>query len=138
MPGRPTHPVGVPGGWIRPHDVGAGGDRPRGSRPGLAGGGGAGNWVPGAVPESARSANTAVRRAWPGGVREYRRRTVLLLACWLLGYSGLVYGVIGFLNLYLARVFSARAVFISGLISGVVGGAAGLLAAARLNERVER
>ena len=70
---------------------------------------------------------------------EYRGRTALLLACWLLGYSGLVYGVIGFLNLYLARVgFSARAVFISGLISGVVGGAAGLLAAARLNERVER
>ena len=70
---------------------------------------------------------------------EYGRRTVLLLACWLLGYSGLVYGVIGFLNLYLARVgFSARAVFISGLISGVAGGAAGLLAAARLNERVER
>jgi MFS family permease len=69
----------------------------------------------------------------------YRRRTVLLFACWLLGYSGLVYGVIGFLSLYLARVgFSARAVFISGLISGVVGGAAGLLAAARLNERVER
>ena len=70
---------------------------------------------------------------------EYGRRTVLLLACWLLGYSGLVYGVIGFLNLYLARVgFSAQAVFISGLISGVVGGSAGLLAAARLNERVER
>jgi MFS family permease len=70
---------------------------------------------------------------------EYRRCTVLLLACWLLGYSGLVYGVIGFLNLYLARVgFSAQAVFISGLISGVVGGAAGLLAAACLNERVER
>jgi putative MFS transporter len=70
---------------------------------------------------------------------EYGRRTVLLLACWLLGYSGLVYGVIGFLNLYLARVgFSAQAVFISGLISGVVGGAAGLLAAARLNERFER
>ena len=70
---------------------------------------------------------------------EYRHRTVLLLACWLLGYSGLVYGVIGFLNLYLAQVgFSARAVFISGLISGVVGGAAGLLAGARLNERVER
>ena len=70
---------------------------------------------------------------------EYRRRTALLLTCWLLGYSGLVYGVIGFLSLYLARVgFSAQAVFISGLISGVVGGAAGLLAAARLNERVER
>src|SRR5262249_18426734 len=70
---------------------------------------------------------------------EYRRRTALLLACWLLGYSGLVYGVIGFLNLYLARVgFPARDVFISGLISGVVGGAAGLLAAARLDEGVER
>lgn len=70
---------------------------------------------------------------------EYRRRTALLLACWLLGYSGLVYGVIGFLSLYLARVgFSAQAVFISGLIAGVVGGAAGLLAAARLNERFER
>ena len=26
---------------------------------------------------------------------EYRRRTALLLTCWLLGYSGLVYGVIG-------------------------------------------
>ena len=71
--------------------------------------------------------------------REYRGRTVLLLACWLLGYSGLVYGVIGFLNLYLARVgFSAHAVFVSGLVAGIVGGAAGLLAAGRLNERVER
>ena len=50
----------------------------------------------------------------------------LLLACWLLGYSGLVYGVIGFLNLYLAQVgFSAQAVFIPGLISGLVGGAPG-------------
>jgi putative MFS transporter len=71
--------------------------------------------------------------------REYRGRTVLLLACWLLGYSGLVYGPIGFLSLYLARVgFSARAIFVSGLVAGVVGGAAGLLAAGRLNERVER
>lgn len=71
--------------------------------------------------------------------REYRGRTVLLLACWLLGYSGLVYGPIGFLSLYLARVgFSAQAVFVSGLVAGVIGGAAGLLAAGRLNERVER
>ena len=71
--------------------------------------------------------------------REYRGRTVLLLASWLLGYSGLVYGVIGFLNLYLARVgFSAHAVFVSGLVAGIIGGAAGLLAAGRLNERVER
>ena len=71
--------------------------------------------------------------------REYRGRTVLLLASWLLGYSGLVYGVIGFLNLYLARVgFSAHSVFVSGLVAGIMGGAAGLLAAGRLNERVER
>lgn len=71
--------------------------------------------------------------------REYRGRTVLLLACWLLGYSGLVYGVIGFLSLYLARVgFPAHAVFVSGLVAGIIGGAAGLLAAGRLNERVER
>src|SRR6516165_7205896 len=71
--------------------------------------------------------------------REYRGRTVLLLGCWLLGYSGLVYGPIGFLALYLARVgFSAHAVFVSGLVAGIVGGAAGLLAAGRLNERVER
>ncbi len=70
---------------------------------------------------------------------EYRGRTVLLLACWLLGYSGLVYGPIGFLALYLARVgFSARDVFVSGLVAGVIGGAAGLLAAGRLNERFER
>ncbi len=70
---------------------------------------------------------------------EYRGRTVLLLACWLLGYSGLIYGPIGFLSLYLARVgFSAHAIFVSGLVAGVIGGAAGLLAAGRLNERVER
>ncbi|HEX8005767.1 MAG TPA: MFS transporter, partial [Trebonia sp.] len=70
---------------------------------------------------------------------EYRGRTVLLLACWLLGYSGLIYGPIGFLSLYLARVgFSARDNFVSGLVAGVIGGAAGLLAAGRLNERVER
>jgi len=68
----------------------------------------------------------------------YRRRTALLLACWLLGYRRLVYGVIGFLNLYLARVGSRPRPFISGLISGVVGGTAGLLAAARLNERRPR
>jgi len=45
--------------------------------------------------------------------REYRGRTVLL-------------------------GFSAQAVFVSGLVAGVIGGAAGLLAAGRLNERVER
>ena len=62
---------------------------------------------------------------------EYGGRTALLFTCWVLGYSGLIYGPIGFMNLYLARVgFSAQAIFIAGLISGVVGGAVGLLAAA--------
>ena len=71
--------------------------------------------------------------------REYGGRTALLLICWVLGYSGLVYGVIGFLNLYLARVgFGAQPVFISGLLAAVVGGTGGLLVAGRLNERFER
>jgi MFS family permease len=34
--------------------------------------------------------------------------------------------------------FSAHAVFVSGLVAGIIGGAAGLLAAGCLNERVER
>lgn len=68
----------------------------------------------------------------------YRARTTLLLACWFLGYSGLVYGPIGFANLYYARQgLAARTVFILGLIS-VIGAVAGLLISARLNERFER
>src|SRR5215469_11555704 len=71
--------------------------------------------------------------------RDYRGRTVLLLVCWLLGYSGLIYGTIGFQNLYLARVgFPAQSIFIAGLVASVLGGAAGLLFAGRLNERIER
>ena len=71
--------------------------------------------------------------------REYRSRTMLLLVCWVLGYSGLIYGTIGFQNLYLARVgFPAQSIFIAGLIASVLGGAAGLLFAGRLNERFER
>src|SRR5262252_11097218 len=71
--------------------------------------------------------------------REYRGRTVLLLVCWLLGYSGLIYGTIGFQTLYLASVgFPAQPIFIAGLIASVLGGAAGMLFAGRLNERFER
>ena len=69
---------------------------------------------------------------------KYGPRTILLFVCWFLGYSGLVYGPIGFLNLYLAREgFSARSVFTAGLVS-VVGGVGGLLLSGRLNERVDR
>ena len=70
---------------------------------------------------------------------EYRGRTALLLVCWLLGYSGLIYGTIGFQNLYLASVgFPARSIFVAGLVASVLGGASGLLFAGRLNERFER
>ncbi len=86
---------------------------------------------------------TAAAEAPRAGVRAlfgtgYRPQTVLLFVCWFLGYSGLVYGPLGFLNLYLAREgFSAQQVFVAGLIS-VVGGVGGLLVSGRLNERFER
>ena len=71
--------------------------------------------------------------------RDYGRRTALLFICWVLGYSGLVYGPLGFINLYLVRVgFSAREIFTAGLVSAVIGSPAGLLVAGRLNERFER
>lgn len=85
----------------------------------------------------------AVAEVPRGSVRElfgagYGPRTVLLFICWFLGYSGLVYGPLGFLNLYLAREgFSAQQVFLAGLIS-VIGGVGGLLVSGRLNERFER
>ena len=78
------------------------------------------------------------------GVRDlfgpaYRSRTALLLVCWILGYAGLVYGPLGFLNLYLVKVgFSAHDIFTAGLISALVGSPGGLILAGRLNERYER
>ena len=70
---------------------------------------------------------------------DYRGRTVLLLVCWILGYAGLVYGPLGFINLYLVKVgFSAHEIFTAGLISALVGSPGGLILAGRLNERVER
>lgn len=68
-----------------------------------------------------------------------RNRTALLLLCWILGYAGLVYGPLGFLNLYLVKVgFSAHDIFTAGLIAALVGSPGGLLLAGRLNERFER
>jgi putative MFS transporter len=96
----------------------------------------AGRLPPPIVADVAPHAGATVRDLFG---REYRGRTVLLLVCWLMGYSGLIYGTIGFQNLYLASVgFPARSIFIAGLIASVLGGAAGLLFAGRLNERVER
>ena len=71
--------------------------------------------------------------------RDYRGRTVLLLICWILGYAGLVYGPLGFINLYLVDVgFSAHDIFTAGLISALIGSPGGLILAGRLNERFER
>lgn len=78
------------------------------------------------------------------GVRDlfgprFRGRTVLLLVCWILGYSGLVYGPLGFINLYFVKVgFSAQTIFTAGLIASIFGAGAGLFIAGRLNERFER
>src|SRR5215471_7830260 len=96
----------------------------------------AGTLPPPHVADVAPHAGATVRDLFGA---EYRGRTALLLVCWLLGYSGLIYGTIGFQNLYLARVgFPAQSIFIAGLIASVLGGAAGLLFAGRLNERFER
>src|SRR5262249_29257995 len=96
----------------------------------------AGTLPPPIVADVAPHARASVRDVFG---REFRGRTVLLLVCWLLGYSGLIYGTIGFQNLYLARVgFPAQSIFIAGLVASVLGGAAGLLFASRLNERFER
>jgi len=96
----------------------------------------AGSLPPPQVGDVAPQARATVRDLFG---REYRGRTLLLLVCWLLGYSGLIYGTIGFQNLYLALVgFPARSIFIAGLIASVLGGAAGLVFAGRLNERFER
>lgn len=87
--------------------------------------------------------HTGVSHASRSSVRdlfgaEYGPRTALLFLCWFLGYSGLVYGPLGFLNLYLAREgFSAQSAFLAGLVS-VIGAVGGLLISARLNERFER
>ncbi|HEX6538504.1 MAG TPA: hypothetical protein VF155_04930, partial [Candidatus Dormibacteraeota bacterium] len=68
----------------------------------------------------------------------YRFRTALLVVCWFLGYSGIVYGPIGFASLYLAtQGYPARTIFILGLIA-VIGSVGGLLVSARLNERFDR
>jgi MFS family permease len=69
---------------------------------------------------------------------QYRRRTWVLIVCWLSGYAGLIYGVGAFFAVYMVdHGGSAHAVF------GTVAVAylalfAGLQVNARLGERVER
>lgn len=69
----------------------------------------------------------------------YRGRSIMLLAAWILGYSGIVYGFLGFLPLLLKTMgFNADQTFAVLLISSAGGGAVGLGFCALLNERVER
>src|SRR5262249_45202922 len=86
-------------------------------------------------------------RLWPnprstGGIcsdLDFGRQIALLLTCWILGYSGLVYGVGRFMTLYFARAgFSARTIFTAGLVASVIVAPVILLASGRLNERFER
>ncbi len=69
----------------------------------------------------------------------YGRRTVMLLAAWILGYSGIIYGFVGFLPLVLHGYgFDAKQTFGVLLASSVAGGCAGLAICALLGEAVER
>jgi MFS family permease len=70
---------------------------------------------------------------------QYRGRSIMLLVAWILGYSGIVYGFLGFLPLLLRTMgFNVDQTFAVLLISSAGGGALGLALCALLNERVER
>jgi MFS family permease len=70
---------------------------------------------------------------------EYGQRTILLLAAWIIGYAGLVYGFTGYLPALLATFgFSASQTFGALLVASVFGGCAGLAVNALVGEAVER
>ena len=69
----------------------------------------------------------------------YRQRSIMLLVAWILGYSGIVYGFLGFLPLLLKTMgMNADQTFAVLLVSSAGGGALGLALCAVLGERVER
>jgi MFS family permease len=70
---------------------------------------------------------------------QYGQRTFVLLAAWILGYGGIVYGFAGYEPALLqAFGLTAGQTFGVLLASNVVGGCAGLAICSWLNERVER
>ncbi len=91
-----------------------------------------------------RSADNPVVMAGPGAWKElftnplYRGRTCLLIACWMLGYAGLIYGVGAFFTVYMAdHGGSATFVFLTLAVAyGVLFVA--LQVNARISESVER
>jgi putative MFS transporter len=69
---------------------------------------------------------------------EYARRTVLLLACWILGYGGIVYGIAAYRIVFIvAQHHGANFTFGLGLVGAVIG-ALTLLINAYWGEKVER
>ena len=70
---------------------------------------------------------------------EYGQRTILLLAAWIIGYAGLVYGFTGYLPVLLRSFgFSASITFGALLVASVGGGCTGLAICALIGEAVER
>jgi len=70
---------------------------------------------------------------------EYAKRTVLLLFCWILGYSGIVYGAGAFRTLVLVQYdYSSHFIFAWYGITSLVGGGLGFLINSLLNERIDR
>ncbi len=70
---------------------------------------------------------------------EYGRRTLILLAAWVLGYSGIIYGFYGYQPAILrAYGLSPDETFAVILVAAVVGGCIGLGVCAVLGESVER
>jgi MFS family permease len=69
----------------------------------------------------------------------YRARSIILLIAWILGYSGIVYGFLGFLPLLIRTMgFSADQTFAILLIASAGGGCVGLALCALIGERIER
>jgi MFS family permease len=70
---------------------------------------------------------------------EYGQRTIVLLAAWILGYSGIVYGFAGYEPALLSAFgLTADQTFGVLLVSNVIGGCAGLAICSALGETIER
>ena len=95
------------------------------------------------LPEP-RGADNPVVMAGPGAWKElftspqYRRRTWVLIVCWMSGYAGLIYGVGAFLAVYMVdHGATAHEVFLTIAAAYLVLFVA-FQVNARLGERVER
>src|SRR5690349_22277040 len=91
-----------------------------------------------------RGADNPVVMRGPGAWKElftspqYRRRTWVLIACWMFGYAGLIYGVGAFLAVYMVdHGATAHEVFLT-IAAAYLALFAAFQVNARLGERVER